>query len=93
MKTLASAVLLLAAMPAFAATQHLTLSVPGMNCAACPITIKKALSKMDGVSQIEVSAKTRQAVVTYDDAKTDVQALTTATANAGYPSTVVEPAR
>lgn len=93
MKTLASFLLLLSAIPAFAATQRVTLSVPDMNCAACPITIKKVLSKMDGVSQIEVSAKTRQAVVTYDDTKTNVQALTTATANVGYPATVVEPAR
>lgn len=29
-----------------------------------------------------------QAVVTYDDAKTTVEALTRATANAWYPSTV-----
>ncbi len=93
MKLLASAVLLITVMPAFAATQQVTLSVPDMNCAACPITIKKVLSKMDGVSQIEVSAKTRQAVVTYDDAKTNVQAITTATANVGFPSTVVAPAR
>lgn len=93
MKMLASAVLLVATLPVFAATQQVTLSVPDMNCAACPITIKKVLSKMGGVSQIEVSAKTRQAVVTYDDAKTNVQAMTTATANVGFPSTVVVPVR
>jgi mercuric ion binding protein len=30
----------------------------------------------------------RQAVVTYDDARTNVETLTKATADAGYPSTV-----
>ena len=31
--------------------QTVTLSVPGMTCAACPITVKKALSKVEGVDQ------------------------------------------
>jgi mercuric transport protein len=35
--------------PAWAATQTVTLSVTGMTCAACPITIKKALNKVEGV--------------------------------------------
>lgn len=30
--------------PVFAATQTVTLSVPGMTCASCPITVKHALS-------------------------------------------------
>jgi hypothetical protein len=33
-----------------------------------------------------VSFKEKTAVVTYDDAKSDLTALTTATTNAGYPS-------
>lgn len=59
-----------------------------MNCTACPITIKKVLSKIDGVSAIEVSGKAGETVVTFDDANTSMQALTTATENVGYPSTV-----
>lgn len=76
--------------PAWGATQSVTLSVPGMTCAACPITVKKALTKVDGVSQVEVSFEKREAVVTFDDAKTSTEALAQATANAGYPSTVKE---
>jgi mercuric ion binding protein len=71
-----------------AAPQTVTLDVPGMNCAACPITIKKAISKVDGVSKVDVSYDKRQAVVTFDDARTSVHKLTQATENAGYPSTV-----
>jgi mercuric ion binding protein len=74
--------------PAWAATQAVTLSVPGMRCAACPITIKKALNKVDGVETIEVNFEKREALVTFDDAKTTVEALVEATKNAGYPSTV-----
>ncbi|MDR9095498.1 mercury resistance system periplasmic binding protein MerP [Burkholderia multivorans] len=74
--------------PVWAATQTVTLSVPGMTCAACPITVKKALSKVEGVSQVEVTFEKREAVVTFDDAKASVQKLTKATEDAGYPSSV-----
>ncbi len=72
--------------PVWAATQTVTLSVPDMTCAACPITVKKALSKVEGVSKIDVSFEKLEAVVTFDDTKTDVQALSRATTDAGYPS-------
>ena len=74
--------------PAWAAIQTVTLSVPGMTCAACPITVKKALFKVDGVQEVNVSYKKLEAVVTFDDAKTTVEALTKATENAGYPASV-----
>lgn len=72
--------------PASAATQTVTLSVPGMTCSACPITVRKALSRVDGVSETAVSYDKREAVVTFDDARTNVPALTRATTDAGYPA-------
>jgi mercuric ion binding protein len=74
--------------PAWAAIKTVTLSVPGMTCEACPITVKKALSKVAGVQKAEVSFEKREAVVTFDDAKTNADVLTKATATAGYPATV-----
>ena len=74
--------------PALAATQTVTLSVPGMTCAACPLTVKKALSKVVGVEKVEVSFEKREAVVIFDDSKTTLEKLIRATENAGYPSTV-----
>ncbi len=71
---------------ASAAPKTVTLSVPGMTCAACPITIKKALTEVDGVTDAEVSFERKEAVVTFDDAKTDVSTLIEATTDAGYPS-------
>ena len=73
---------------AIAAPQTVTLSVPGMTCAACPFTIKKALSRVDGVDQVEVSYKMKSATVRFDDQQTSAEDLTQATANVGYPSTV-----
>lgn len=88
--TLAAAVVALTvtASPSWAANRTVTLSVPGMDCPVCPITVKKALTKVDGVVKAEVNFDKRLAVVTYDDAKTQVGALTQATTDAGYPSTV-----
>ena len=89
MKKLLAAIALTAVIaPAWAAMQTVTLSVSGMTCAACPITVKKALSKVEGVRQVDVAFEKREAVVTFDDAKANVQQLTKATENAGYPSTV-----
>lgn len=85
-KLFAALVLVGIAAPVWPATQTVTLSVPGMTCAACPITVKTALSRVEGVTEIAVSFDKLEAVVTFDDAKTSVQALTKATADAGYPS-------
>lgn len=93
MKKLVGAIALVLACysaPVLAATQTVTLSVAGMTCAACPVTVKKALSKVEGVEKVEVSYEKKEALVTFDDAKTNVKALTEATKNAGYPSTVKE---
>ena len=89
MKKLLPLVALIAAFaaPVWATTQTVTLSVPGMTCSACPLTVKQALNKVPGVSKTAVSFERRQAVVSFDDAKTNLQALTKATADAGYPST------
>lgn len=92
MKTMLSvaAALLILATHAWAAPRTVTLHVPDMTCSACPITIKKALTKVDGVSKVAVDFDKREAVVTFDDAKTTVAALTRATKDAGYPSTEKE---
>ena len=71
---------------AFAAQKTVVLSVPGMTCSACPITVKKALEKVSGVEKVKVSYEPKEAVVTFDDAKAGVESLTQATKQAGYPS-------
>lgn len=82
-----AALLAFASPAAWADIKTVTLSVPSMYCEICPATVKKAISRVHGVSRVEASLKTKEAVVTYDDNQTNVDALTKATANAGYPST------
>ena len=67
-----------------------TLDVEGMTCGACPVTVRLALKKVPGVIKAEADYETRSATVSYDPDKTSIQALTRATANAGYPSHVRE---
>ena len=71
---------------AFAASQTTTLSVPTMSCASCPLTINAALTRVPGVTSIKSDLAKRQTTVVYDDAKTDLAALSRATADAGFPS-------
>jgi len=82
--------LVAASLSAQAETRTVTLDLPTMNCAMCPITVKKALDKVEGVSRSEVSFDDKRAVVTFDDGATSAEVLIEATTNAGYPSTVVE---
>ena len=83
---LAAAFLAVGAAPSSAAVREVTLTVPTMDCATCPVTIRLALTKVPGVVRAVVSYRHRNAKVTYDDAKADLSALTKATEEAGYPS-------
>jgi mercuric ion binding protein len=82
--------LLLITGTAWAMPQTVTLAVPSMNCPVCPVTVKKALDKVPGVSRVEVNYDQRLARVTFDNARTKVEALTDATEDAGYPSTLMQ---
>lgn len=86
---LLSLALALCTWPAWSATRTVTLSVPGMNCPTCPITVKKALTRVPGVLQVSSSLEKRQSTVTYDDSKAHVDDLIMATEEAGYPSSVL----
>ena len=91
-KTIRTASVVLAALVAssgvMAAVQTVTLNVPGMTCSSCPITVKKALMKVDGVQQVKTDFDKREAVVTFDNAKTSAAKLSIASGDAGYPVTV-----
>ena len=76
----------LASSAALAGEKTITLAVENMYCAACPHTVKASLQAVPGVTKAVVSYKDKTALVTYDDTKADVKALTTATTDAGYPS-------
>jgi mercuric ion binding protein len=71
---------------AWASTQSTTMYIPGMSCGACPTTVRTALKRVPGVEKVTVDPGQRLVTVTYDDQKTNVDALKRATKNAGYPA-------
>ena len=68
--------------------RNVTLDVTKMDCAVCPITVRKALEKVPGVDSAKVDFKTKRAFVAFDPAKTSPERLIRATAAAGFPSSM-----
>lgn len=74
---------------AFAATPQTTvLDVKNMTCGLCPVTVKKSLEKVVGVSQAHIDFEKKSATVTFDADRTSTAALVKATTEAGFPSVV-----
>lgn len=75
---------------AMAAPRTVTLEVENVSCVSCAPIVKKALSRVPGVSQVTVveADGMATATVTFDDEKVTPEVLTQATTNAGFPSTV-----
>lgn len=71
-----------------AAEKTIKLSVPGMTCASCPYIVKGSIDKLDGVKSVEATMEDRSATVTFDDAVTSLDEITSATADVGYPSSL-----
>ena len=85
----ALAMAILAAGDARAAERTVTLKIDNMFCASCPYIVKQVLTDVPGVRTVKVSFKNKTALVTFDDGKASVAALTAATANVGFPSTLL----
>ncbi len=68
--------------------KEITLDVPGMNCASCPVTVQKSLIKLDGVISAEASLDTKKAIVKYDPSRVSAAQMIEAMTNAGYKSSI-----
>jgi periplasmic mercuric ion binding protein len=68
--------------------QTLTFDIEKMTCAACPITVKKAMMKVDGVKDVDVDFDAKTASVQFDATVTSADAIAAASTNAGYPASL-----
>jgi mercuric ion binding protein len=77
---------------AFATERTATLNVANATCELCGPIVKRSLSRVSGVLDVQISEADGAAIakVRFEDSHTDVPALITATTNAGYPSRVVQ---
>ncbi len=92
-RTIAIGVFLLAALLPFganAAEAVATFDIDKMTCAGCRYIVKQSMNSVEGVQDVEVSYRQRQAIVTYDDTLADPQAIAAASAANGYPATMVQ---
>lgn len=71
--------------------RSVVLSVPGMNCPACPVTVMVAIKRVKGVKSVNADFESKLAEIIYDDEITDISSLQQAAKNVGFPSQVVDP--
>jgi mercuric ion binding protein len=71
-----------------AAPKKVVLDVQNVTCAACSITIGKALDKVPGVQSKQVDAQAATVTVVFDPERTSVSALSRAITDAGFPAKV-----
>ena len=88
-KSLSALALIMSVMTApavFATERTVTFAIDNMTCASCPYIVKTSMAAVPGVSTVAVSFEAKTATVTFDDAKTNPDAIATASMNAGYPA-------
>jgi mercuric ion binding protein len=77
---------------AFATERTVTLNVANATCELCGPIVKGSLTRVSGVLDVQISEADGAAIakVRFEDSRTDVPALITATSNAGYPSRILQ---
>ncbi|WP_163265897.1 heavy-metal-associated domain-containing protein [Chelativorans alearense] len=65
-----------------------TFAVENMTCALCPLTVKSAMKRVEGVQSVQVDFEAKTVTVTYDPSRATAQAIAAASTNAGYPAAV-----
>ncbi|MCC4769993.1 copper ion binding protein [Methanosarcina sp. DH2] len=61
-----------------------TIKVEGMSCGHCVMRVKKAIEGLEGVKKVDVNLENKQAVVEFDEGKTDVEKIKAAVRETGY---------
>ncbi|MEX2124948.1 MAG: heavy metal-associated domain-containing protein [Woeseia sp.] len=69
-----------------AAEQTVTFAVEKMTCAACPITVRKAMEKVEGVKSVSVDFDAKTANVVFDPTIATPEQIGAASTKAGYPA-------
>lgn len=73
-----------------AAQQQTTFAIEHMTCATCPITVRRAMEGVAGVSSVRVDFAAKTARATYDPARATAAQIAAASTNAGYPARVIQ---
>ncbi|MEM6255707.1 MAG: copper-translocating P-type ATPase [Cyanobacteria bacterium P01_D01_bin.156] len=66
-----------------------TLNLKGMSCAACAHNVETIIQRVPGVTSAQVNFAAEQASVDFNERSTNIQAIRTAVADAGYEATEI----
>lgn len=68
--------------------ETVSFSVEKMTCATCPIAVRKAMERVEGVTEVKVDFDSKIAVVTFDSGMTTADAIGAASTDVGFPATI-----
>jgi len=68
--------------------QTATFNVEKMTCATCPIAVRKAMQRVDGVEKVSVDLDSKTATVTYDSSITSTTEIGNASTDVGFPASL-----
>lgn len=74
---------------AVAEIRVVTLKIKGMTCGGCVFGVRKVLTRLPGVSRVDVTYEQSRAVVTYDPAAATVEQMVAAIRTLGYTAAVI----
>lgn len=60
------------------------INIRGMTCTGCEEHVKSEIGKLPGISELEVSFEKGNALVTFDESKTDIEEVKSAVDKTGY---------
>jgi mercuric ion binding protein len=83
---LAATLFLLTGALASESDETVTFDVEKMTCATCPIAVRQAMQRVEGVIEVEVSMEDESAVVTYDRSVTTAAQIGQASTDVGFPA-------
>jgi len=65
-------------------------TIGNMTCATCPIAVRKAMMRVEGVKSVDIDYAARTAEVVYDTAAATPEAIAAASTDVGYPASVTD---
>lgn len=64
-------------------------TIEKMTCATCPISVRKAMQRVEGVKSVKVDFETKIATVVFDPSMATAAQIAAASTDVGYPATEV----
>jgi len=61
-----------------------TLKIEGMACDHCVMRVGRAIASVQGVTEVDVNLKKKEAVVDFEESRTDLEKIKAAVREAGY---------